>query len=194
MDQQTTEEAKKDEGLKETVENTEEVAAEITAGTSEDSENTGEEISKEEQLLAQLDEEKKKYVYLAAEFENTKRRLQKEKENLAKFGTESLLSDLVRVADNLDRTLNALQGKEDPATKNIMVGINMVHKQFIETLSSHGLKKLESDGKEFDPNFHEAMGEEESEDVESNHVVSVFEEAYELNGRLLRAAKVIVAK
>lgn len=187
MEQQTTDdkEVKAEEKAEETAEKT--VASDETT-------EVAEEVNEVEKLQNELAEEKKKLMYLAADFENTKRRLQKEKENMAKFGSESILSDLIKVVDNLDRTMMALDGKDDPATKNIVVGIQMVHKQFIDTLGNHGLTKIESIGKEFDPNFHEAMGEEEKEGVEAGTIINVFEEAYSLNGRLLRAAKVIVSK
>ncbi len=201
MDQQTSENEEKVEVKKaesqeqdESGQKTAEVESIVSENKNSEVSENETEVSELDKVQAELDEQKKKYVYLAAEFENTKRRLQKEKESLAKFGNESLLNDLVKVVDNLDRTMKALEGKEDPATKNIVIGIEMVHKQFLETLQAHGLKKLESLGKEFDPNFHEAMAEEEVEGSEPNKIVNVFEEAYELNGRLLRAAKVIVSK
>ena len=136
---------------------------------------------------------KSKYLYLAAELENQKKRFQKEREQLIKFGAEKILGDLLEVVDNLGRTLDAIERDEDEKVKNIVKGIDMVKKQFLDKLTRHGLSPVESLGKDFDPAFHEAMAQEES-DQESNKVIGVFEEGYQLNGRLLRAAKVVVSK
>ena len=134
-----------------------------------------------------------KYLYLAAELENQRKRFQRERENLFKFGGEKILSDLLKVIDNLERTIAAIEQDQDKKIQNISIGVKMVKKEFLDTLSRHGLSCLESLGQEFDPNLHEAIGEKESTQ-ETNRVIEVFEQGYKLNGRLLRAAKVIVAK
>ena len=134
-----------------------------------------------------------KYLYLAAELENQRKRFQRERENLFKFGGEKILSDLLKVIDNLERTIAAMEQDQDKKIQNISIGVKMVKKEFLDTLGRHGLSPLESLGQEFNPNLHEAIGEKESTQ-ESNRVIEVFEQGYELNGRLLRAAKVIVAK
>lgn len=135
-----------------------------------------------------------KFYYVAAELENLKRRHEKERTDLIKFGNEKVLSSLIEVVDNLDRTLNAIAMDEDPKVKNILVGIEMVQKQFLEKLKECGLERLESLGQEFDPNLHEAMGSEKAEGKKEQEIIKVFEEGYKLNGRLLRAAKVIVVQ
>ena len=137
---------------------------------------------------------KTKYFYLAAELENQRKRFQRERENLFKFGNEKILGDLIEVIDNLERTIAAIDHSEDKKIKNIVQGVDIVKKQFLDTLGRHGLTPLESLGEEFDPNLHEAMAQEEAEGQEPNKIIRVFEQGYKLNGRLLRAAKVIVAK
>jgi molecular chaperone GrpE len=77
--------------------------------------------------------------------------------------------------------------------KNVVTGLNMVSKQFMETLSKHGLSQIESVGKDFDPNFHEALAQEYVEGKRPNEVVKEFQKGYSLNGRVVRAAKVVVA-
>ena len=136
---------------------------------------------------------KSKYLYLAAELDNQRKRFQRERESLFKFGGEKILGDLIQVADNLERTIDAIQGDEDEKVKKIMSGVAIVKKQFLDTLARHGLTPVESLGKDFDPNVHEAMAQEES-DQGANKIIRVFEQGYMLNGRLLRAAKVIVSK
>lgn len=137
---------------------------------------------------------KAKYLYLAAEMENTRRRFEREKESLIKFGNEKVLSGLLDVVDNLDRTIEAVVNEEDEKVKNIVTGIEMVRNQFLETLKNNGLKEVEALGKEFDPNFHEALAQQPAEGKEDQEILSVFQKGYILNGRLLRAAKVIVVK
>ena len=136
---------------------------------------------------------KEKYFYLAAEMDNYRKRVDREKENLIKFGNERVLSDLIEVVDNFERTNEMLKFDEDPKVKNIVVGIDMVQKQFMETLSKHGLTPVQSVGENFDPNFHEAMAQEYQEGAKPNQVLKELQKGYTLNGRLIRAAKVIVA-
>lgn len=153
-----------------------------------------EEESELEQKVKELEAFKEKYYYLAAEMENARKRFEREKENLLKFGNEKVLSGLVEVIDNLDRTLDAIKNDDDEKVKNIFVGVDMVKKQMMDTLKASGLEKVESIGKIFDPNYHEAMAQQPAPDKEDQEIIQVFQDGYMLNGRLLRAAKVIVAK
>ena len=136
---------------------------------------------------------KEKFFYVAAEFENFRKRMEREKENLLKFGNERLLSDLLEVVDNFERTVDMLRNDEDPKIKNIVTGIDMVKKQFLDTTSKHGLTQVESIGKDFDPNFHEALAQEYQEGAKPNSVIKEFQKGYTLNGRLVRPSKVVVA-
>jgi molecular chaperone GrpE len=136
---------------------------------------------------------KSKYFYIAAEMDNYRKRVEREKENLIKYGNERVLSDLLQVVDNFERTMDMLKHDEDPKIRNIVVGLDMVSKQFLDTLSKHGLTPVESIGKEFDPNYHEAMAQEYMEGAKPNHVIKEFQKGYILNGRLIRPAKVVVA-
>lgn len=153
-----------------------------------------EELETEEQAQDdQVDEYKEKFLYLAAEFENARKRFAREKEQLLKFGQENILKDLLGILDNFDRVLEATANETDQKVKNIIAGVEMVRGDFLKTVDKYGLSTVSSEG-EFDPNLHEAMGQEELEGVESNHITKVFEKGYSLNGRLIRAAKVMVAK
>ncbi|MFT6068570.1 MAG: molecular chaperone GrpE [Bacteriovoracaceae bacterium] len=137
---------------------------------------------------------KSKFMYLAAEMENMRRRYEREKEGLIKFGNEKVLSGLLDVVDNLDRSIEAVSADEDEKIKNIVTGLDMVRNQFMEVLTKNGLEEVEALGKEFDPNFHEALAQQPCEGKEDQEVLSVFQKGYILNGRLLRAAKVVVVK
>ena len=100
---------------------------------------------------------------------------------------------MVEVVDNFDRTVEALRLDNDDKVKNIVVGIDMVRKQFLDTLSKHGLTTIACVG-EFDPNFHEALGQEKVEGAKKNEISKVFQNGYVLSGRVLRAAKVMIAQ
>ncbi|HLW57669.1 MAG TPA: nucleotide exchange factor GrpE [Bacteriovoracaceae bacterium] len=136
---------------------------------------------------------KEKYFYLAAEHDNYRKRMEREKESIIKFGNEKVLSDLLEVIDTLERTIDMLRPDEDQKVKNLVVGLDMVNKLFLDKLDRHGLTQVESLGKDFDPNFHEAMAQEYVEGKKPNEVVKEYQKGYVLNGRLLRAAKVVVA-
>lgn len=136
---------------------------------------------------------KAKYYYVAAEMDNYRKRMEREKDNLLKFGNERVLSDLLEVVDNFDRTIEMLKPDQDVKIKNVVTGLDMVKKQFIDALSKHGLTPLDSLGKEFDPNFHEALAQEYAEGTKPNHIIKEFQKGYTLNGRLVRPSKVVVA-
>ena len=136
---------------------------------------------------------KAKYYYIAAEMDNYRKRMEREKENLLKFGSERIMTDLVGVMDNFDRIIDMLRPDEDQKIKNMVVGLDMVSKQFLETLGKHGLTVVDSVGKTFDPNFHEAISQEYAEGKKPNEVIKEFQKGYSLNGRLVRPAKVVVS-
>lgn len=143
---------------------------------------------------SEQNEFKEKYYYLAAEMQNMQKRFDKDRENLLKYGNEKVLKDLIDIVDNFERTLSFIEKEEDEKVKNIVVGIEMIQKLLLETLTKHGLKKIEALGEEFDPNFHEALAQQPAEGKKDNEVILVHQNGYILNERVLRAAKVIIAK
>jgi molecular chaperone GrpE len=136
---------------------------------------------------------KAKYYYLAAEMDNMKRRFDREKENLLKFGNEKLLNNLVGIVDNFDLTVTALKNDNDDKVQNIVKGIDMIRTQFLDVLKQNGLTQVESLGKVFDPNFHEAVAQAPAPGKEDQEIITEYQRGYMLNGRLLRASKVVVA-
>jgi molecular chaperone GrpE len=126
----------------------------------------------------------------AAEFENYKKRAQKEKEDASKFGTEKLLKDFLPVMDNLERALDHAE-QHDP--KQVLEGVRLVQKLFESTLARHGVVGFSAVGKPFDPAFHEALMQQES-DSPPNTVVSEMARGYKLHDRLVRPAAVVVSK
>lgn len=152
-----------------------------------------EEIEHHETLKEGNDDFKAKYYYLAAEVENMRKRFEREKENLLKFGTEKILSSMVTVVDNFDLTVNALKNDNDDKIQNIVKGIDMIRNQFLDVLKQNGLSQVESLGKTFDPNFHEAVAQAPAPGKADQEVITEYQRGYTLNGRLLRAAKVVIA-
>ena len=137
-----------------------------------------------------LKEEHERLLRNAAEFENFKKRAQKEKEDLQKFGAERMLRDFLPVADNLER---ALDHAEEHALAQVLEGVKLVQKQLDAALGKHGVTSFSAVGKPFDPNLHEALMQQES-DAPPNTVVSEMARGYKLNERLIRPAAVVVAK
>ena len=129
----------------------------------------------------QEDDYKEKYYYLAAEMDNLRKRNEREKDNLLKFGAEKILKSLIEVVDNLDRTIDATKDETDEKVLKITEGVEMIRKQFLDVLGNNGLEKVDAVGEVFDPNFHEALSQ-------------VQDDTKKDNGRLLRAAKVVIAK
>jgi len=180
----------------ENTENVEEIlkTAEETVLEAEETVEASEETLKEVEEEVVEEDFKSKFYYLAAEMENLRRRHDRETQNLLKYGNEKVLSSLLDVVDNLDRTLLAISTDEDEKVKNIFTGIDMVKKQMTDVLLENGLEEVESLGKVFDPNFHEALAQQPAEGKEDDDILSEFQKGYILNGRLIRAAKVVIVK
>ncbi len=146
-----------------------------------------------QRLENELKETKEMLYRVAADFENYKKRIAKEKEELIKYSNEQILRDLLDTADNLELTLLHSQ---QAASKNedVIKGFEITVKGFIETLKRFGVTQLNVENTTFDPNFHEAIGIEESESVPSGHIIRVERKGYMLRDRLLRPALVVVSK
>lgn len=137
---------------------------------------------------------KEKYYYMAAEYDNALKRFEREKSNILKFGSENILLDIIASIDLFELTVNALQNDQDPKVKNIRVGLEMIRKQMLDAMSKHGLERVSSLGLTFDPNLHEAVAQEVNAEVDDNSIIKEHQPGYKLNGRLIRAAKVVVSK
>ena len=187
----------KEEELKNTAEgeNLKEASDEtLKADATEESESVGpdENVSDIKEAKVEEVDFKAKFYYMAAELDNLQKRHTREREKLIKFGNEKILSSLLDVVDNFERTLEASSSEEDEKVKNLMTGINMVRDQFITTLKSNGLEEVKTLGEIFDPNFHEALAQQPAEGKKDQEILQEYQKGYLLNGRLLRAAKVVV--
>lgn len=134
-----------------------------------------------------------KYLRLAADFENYKKRLAKEKADVIAYGNEELIKALLNVLDNLERALEHSDTQDDP--KPVIEGVKLVQKQFLSLLEKFGVQFVNaSRGEEFDPRLHQAIERVESPDVEPGHIISEMLRGYTLKDRLLRPALVSVSK
>ena len=146
-----------------------------------------------EDLRKDLESSQDKYVRTVAEMDNLRKRFQKEKADLLKTATESLLEDLLPILDSFDK---AMDQDTSQSAQPFIEGVQMVSKQLSDVLGKHGLEMIEAEGKEFDPNYHQAIQRIESEDVTLDTVKQEFAKGYCIKGRLLRPSmvSVLVAK
>ena len=140
------------------------------------------------------DELKEQLLRKAADFENMRRRHQKEREEQSKYAGEKVLKDVVSLLDDLDRALEHVTGADQTGMPTgLLTGIQMVHRRFVQTMEKHGVTVILSVGQPFDPHLHEAISQREDATVPRNTVVQEFQKAYMLNDRLLRPAMVVVS-
>lgn len=142
-------------------------------------------------LMERLKNDHERTVRAAADLENYKKRAQKEKEEVQKFGSERLLKDLLPVMDNLDRALEA--ATKSPDINSFQKGVAMTRKSFEDALARHGVKSFSAQGQVFDPRVHEAMQQVETSEVPAGNVAYEVLRGYYLNERLVRPALVAVA-
>lgn len=134
-----------------------------------------------------------KFLRASAELENYKKRAVKELADAINYGNEKIIKDILPIIDSLERALDhAVANSEDFDT--FVEGLKLIYEKILKTLEKHGVEKIDAFGMDFDPNFHEAMLQVESEDYEDNKIVEEFERGYLLNGRLLRPVKAAVSK
>ncbi|GAB4345550.1 MAG: nucleotide exchange factor GrpE [Desulfobulbaceae bacterium] len=156
----------------------------------------GESELEEHPLEKELADTQDRLLRLAAEFENYKKRVAREQETLVKYAGENILRELLATVDNLDRALE--QGSadtEDVQQKldSMLEGVELTRKGLLATLEKFEVVPLESVGGEFNPNEHEALTMEPSEEMPANHVLTEFVKGYRFKDRLLRPAKVVVS-
>ena len=152
-----------------------------------------------EELKASIEERdreigglKEKLLYQQADFENFKKLKAKEKQEVLRFGNETLIKELLPVIDNLERAIEHA-GKTEEA-KAIAEGVALTLNGFLKVLEKFDVSRLDAKGEKFDPNLHEAVYQEESADVEPGTVIAEFQKGYMMDGRLLRPSMVSVAK
>lgn len=172
-----------------------EVAQENTdadaAGAEESAEdviNLAEELQKAQEEIASL---KDRYLRTVAEMENFRRRLAREKQDIIRSAASGIIESLLPVLDNM--RLGLQSAENHPEAREVSKGFSMVHDQLQGVLREQGLETLEPQNEEFDPNLHDALTQQPSDEVEEGKVLQTVRVGYRLNDRLLRAASVIVS-
>ncbi|MFN1834356.1 nucleotide exchange factor GrpE [Balneola sp. MJW-20] len=185
----------KDKSLKEEETVSEEVAEE--AATAEESGTEEEnELSEAESRILELEEQlastKDSLLRKAAELENVRKRVQRERLQLFEEAKAGALEDFLPVNDDLIRTMQAAE--ESDLDGSFMEGLKLVSDKFSDVLEKHGVKRIDETGVPFDVNLHDAMMKQPSEDMESDMVLQVIESGYKIGDRTIRHAKVIVSE
>lgn len=163
-------------------ENTEGAPAEETAEPKQES-NPGKEDQPDE--AAQW---KDKYLRTLADFDNFRKRTARDREELFKQAAADVIKDVIETVDNLQRALESAHA-EDPFAK----GVKMVYDSLVKTLSDHGATPLDAVGEPLDPNFHQALAKVPDAKVPEDHIITEVKRGWMLNGKLLRAAQVVVS-
>ncbi len=148
-------------------------------------------------LETELAEMKERWMRAEAENANVRARARKDVDDTRQYAVQKFASDVVETAENLKRGLEALppaSGNEPAILAKVREGLDGVERSFIQTLERNGIKREDPSGKMFDPNLHQAMGEQPSETHAPGTVLQAWSQAWTLNGRLLRPAMVVVAK
>lgn len=140
----------------------------------------------------QIEELKERMLYQQAEFENFKKLKVREKQDVLRFGNETLIKEMLPVIDNLERAIEHA-GKSEEA-KSITEGLALTLNGFLKVLEKFDVTRVEALGRTFDPNLHEAVYQEEKDGVEPGTIVGEFQKGYLMDGRLLRPSMVSVAK
>ena len=190
-----TEDNQNDKNIENSVSNTDNSEANAS-----DSENNSEESIKDEESESQdtkikeleklANDNEEKYLRLYAEFENYKRRIQKENQINATYTAQGVLTDILPSIDNIERALQ-IEG-DDESFKSLQKGVQMVHESLLRALKDNGLEEILAEGKEFDPNLHQAVVQDDNPDFKSGEVTQELQKGYKLKDRVLRPSMVKV--
>ena len=169
--------------------------AETAEAVESAAESAAAEQGSEENLFSQLQTDVERFRDLAmrtqADFENYRKRAAREKDEAIKFANGTLLEKLIPVLDNFEFGLQAARAEGSQA---ILIGFEMVSKQLQEFLAGNGVEVIDAEGKPFDPNLHDALGQEPSDTVPEGQVIRQIRKGYKLRDRLIRPANVFVSK
>ncbi|MDU7695530.1 MAG: nucleotide exchange factor GrpE [Staphylococcus sp.] len=190
-----TEDNQNDTNIENSVSNTDNSEANAS-----DSENNSEESIKDEESESQdtkikeleklANDNEEKYLRLYAEFENYKRRIRNENETNKKYQAQPVLTDILPTIDNIERALQ-IEG-DDESFKSLKKGVQMIHESLLRALKDNGLEEIESEGQEFDPNFHQAVVQDDNPDFNSGEITQELQKGYKLKDRVLRPSMVKV--
>lgn len=154
---------------------------------------TQDEFLKLKEQAESAGEARDKLLRLQADFENTRKRLERDKQDFAKFANEGIIVELLNILDDLERAVNLAESKDQDLSV-FLKGVEMILAHLYEMLKEHGVEPIEAEGKIFDPHYHEALMQVENKDIPEHTVVEELQKGYLLNDRVIRTAKVKVAK
>ena len=156
------------------------------------SEDVADLLQENERLKMEVGESVDKALRATAELENIRRRTSRDIENAHKYALERFVNELLPVIDSMELGINASQSADD--LESLREGMDLTLKKLFDCLEKFGVKAIDPAGEKFDPDWHEAVSMQELEGSDSGQVVTVMQKGYELNGRLVRPAMVVVAK
>lgn len=168
-------------------------AADLPAPAAAD-ELAPEQIEELKSRAAKADENWERLLRTTADFDNFKKRAARERLEAVKFANESLIQKIIPVLDNFEMALSAARSSSATDLKSLSEGVTMIHAQLRQVLAEAGLDDIIATDQGFDPNFHEAVSQQESAEVAEGQVLQQLRKGYKLRDRLLRPATVIVAK
>lgn len=160
----------------------------------DDSQETTENVDPKDEEIQQLkqdvQENEEKYLRLYAEFENYKRRIQKENQTMKAYKAQDVLNEILPTIDNIERALQ-IEG-ENEQFQSLKKGVEMIHESLINALKENGLELIETEGHQFDPNIHQAVVQDDNPDFESGEITQELQKGYKLKERVLRPSMVKV--
>jgi len=186
-------------------ENTEDISQDVveedkdTSQETNEKDNTDEQEAKEEtkeDIQKKYEQLNDKYIRAYSDFENSKKRLEKDKYSAIDYAVENFSKDLLEVVDNMSLALKANENtdiKSEDMLKNLTQGIDLTLKKLQKVLEKYGITKIDASG-EFDPNMHNAISQVDDENHKTNEIVEVFQDGYKIKDRVLRASMVSIAK
>jgi len=178
----------KNKGLKDSPEKPAE-----NAGPKNNSEKGDKTVNKDmEKLKEELAAEKDRVLRLSAEFENYKKRKQREIDEFKKFANETVFKQFLTVIDNLERAIASAEENSDD--KSLLEGVKLIYREILKICETFNVKPVDAENQPFDHNFHQAVNQEETDEFPENTVITVLQKGYVLHDRLLRPAMVVVSK
>ena len=175
------------------------------SGSSDESDNedsvnvimlSAEEYEQLKNAKAESDEKQKQMLYKMAEYDNLKKRADREKKDFLKYANESLVKDLVPVLDSIDQAVGAAQEAEIETAEGFTAlreGVELIQKQLLGSLEKRGVSVIDTEGEIFDPQKHEAVSMAPSDDIPQNNIIQAFQKGYTLHDRVIRPSMVVVS-
>lgn len=174
--------------------NDDSVHVSVVDDDNKEEELTPDEIKALKEQAAKADEYWNKLLHLVADFDNFKKRSERKRQDDVLAAKVAIVETFLPILDNFEMAFSAAANVTDPAAKSLKQGIEMVLSQFHNVLSDCGVECIDPKGKEFDHSYHEAVSEQETDEVPPGYVVQVLRKGYKMGERLIRAAKVVVAR